>query len=154
MNKHILVVCKGNIHRSVIAEFCIRKKLVETGNEEKYSVASRGVQGTLGVPPSKFPNIRLYEEEWRLAAPSLLEVGVDIPIEKQATPISRDDIEMAAVVFAMDNKVLQDLPYSLLVQFPDFMYKIKLFKKIAGLHGDVSDCEGEKEGATFRRITM
>jgi protein-tyrosine-phosphatase len=47
--KTVLVVCNGNIHRSVIAEFCLNKALEEMNLSKRLIAISRGLQGTLGT---------------------------------------------------------------------------------------------------------
>lgn len=41
--KLILVVCSGNMQRSVIAEQCINKVLKKRGLDDRYFVISRGI---------------------------------------------------------------------------------------------------------------
>ena len=40
----IVVVCRGNMHRSVVAEACIKKIIQEHSLESGYQVVSRGIQ--------------------------------------------------------------------------------------------------------------
>jgi protein-tyrosine-phosphatase len=149
MRTLILFVCNGNIHRSVIAEVCTRNQLIESGLEGSYEVVSRGIKGMMSTSLSKFPNIRLYPLQWRLAEPSLRDFGINVPRGKITTPISREDAERAAIIFAMDRDVLSDLPNALETQFPDLRYKMRLFREIA----DVPDCADEKTEAAFRNVT-
>ncbi len=49
MKKLIMTVCKGNIHRSVIAALCVKKTIKELGLESEYEIMSRGLQGSAGT---------------------------------------------------------------------------------------------------------
>ncbi len=56
--KTILIVCKGNIYRSVIAELCMQKEIKKIGKEDTISVVSRSLQGTMGLPLPKHLNLQ------------------------------------------------------------------------------------------------
>src|SRR3989344_5878715 len=78
MSHLILTVCKGNIHRSVLAEACISKYLQELGLEGSFKVASRGLQGTCGTAMPKFPNMRCYSLEYGYTEPILQELEIEM----------------------------------------------------------------------------
>ena len=50
----ILFVCKGNVFRSVIAEYCLKKYLKENNLEDKYKIDSAG---TIANPDKIHPKI-------------------------------------------------------------------------------------------------
>lgn len=153
MQKKIVIVCRGNIHRSVIAEACIRKRIVESGLSEQYAVLSRGVKDIPAATPAHLLNIRGFDVQWKLAEPSLRALGIEIPNDKVATPITREDAESAAVIFAMDRLVLSQLPNALAVQFPDLRHKMHLLMEIAGEAADIPDCAHEVSEEAFRKVT-
>ena len=102
MKKIILIVCHGNMHRSVIAEQCINKALQQSGLESAYRVLSRGTQGTGGEDLPEHKNLRDYENEWLLTKPVLEEIGITIPVDQVATPINARIVEEAALILAME----------------------------------------------------
>ena len=104
MVRLILVVCHGNIHRSVVAEIYIRKNLRELGLEEKFRVASRGLQGSCQTAMPKFPNLRQYSLEWGNAEPSLRDLEIEIPETQIATPIDESVASEASLILAMDQQ--------------------------------------------------
>ena len=98
MKKIILVVCKGNIHRSVIAEICIREKIEKLGLGNEFEVASRGLQGTCQTDIPRFPNIKEYELEWKYTEPILQEMGIEISDDRKSTPVDRDIVKMSSLI--------------------------------------------------------
>jgi uncharacterized repeat protein (TIGR04076 family) len=148
--KVVLVVCNGNIHRSVIAEYCLKQALATRNLGEKLIVTSRGVQGTCGTNKLEYHNLRDYPQEWALSGPVLEELGIDIS-EDRGTPISLADVERAAVILAMDHKVLSDLPNSLLRQFSTYRDRMHLFLELEGRYEDVPDCYGLDNGELHRQ---
>lgn len=74
-------------------------------------------------------------------------LGISIPPEKTATPVSRKEIEDASAIFALDILVLRELDNSLESQFPDLRHKMRLFREIAGMPESVLDCADEKRAS-------
>lgn len=149
MNKLIVFVCHGNIHRSVVAERALRQLLRETGIN-KIKVISRGLLGTAGTKPPKHKCLAGYPDEWSITGPILQELGIDVSGHK-AKPIDKKTLENATAVFAMDRKVLFDLPYSLTRQFPEHKIKYHLFSEIIGEEEDIPDCDGSADVELHRR---
>jgi len=124
-NKIILFFCKGNIHRSVIAEICLRQELEKIGLSARYEIISRGIQGCCGTVKPKYANMTHCETEWSLTKPVLEKLGVDFSeiAKRIARPVSEDDIRRANIVFAMELAILgkngKHFPLSLFSQFPD-----------------------------------
>lgn len=154
MKKLILTVCKGNIHRSVIAALCIENALKKLGLGSEYEIISRGLQGSAGTDMPRFPNIMSYPNEWSLTKPTLEEIGIEIPLSQKATPITEDIISRASLILAMDQSVLYTSPNSLIKQFPNFGFKMRLFQELTGKADDITDCEGRKDVETFRNIAL
>lgn len=156
MKKLILSVCHGNIHRSVIAELCIKKVFAEQGLETGYEVLSRGLQGTCGTARPRFPNLRHYNLEWRLSRPFLEEFGIVVPNEQTATPIDQEIAKRAALILVMDREVLCGRPKSaasnLVTQFPDYGFKMRLYRELCGEVGDFQDCFGEYNPEQYRAV--
>lgn len=142
--RQILVVCNGNIHRSVVAEYCINQMSRARGLEKEIVVISRGLQGTCETLPPKHRQMCEYEIEWSLTRPILEELGIDI-YGHVSTPVTLADIEQAAVVIAMDRHVLSELPNSLMRQFPSHQNKMHLFLELEGRQEDVPDCGGSQD---------
>lgn len=150
MSKLILTVCKGNIHRSVIAAACIQEMIVRRGLAARYEVMSRGLQGTMKTKPSEHRNLRDYPMEWPLTKPVLEELGIEIATDQQSTPITQDVAERASLILAMDSLVLSELPNSLIKQFPTLGKKLRLFTQIAGRSDDVPDTGGVSDPVAHR----
>jgi len=139
--KIIIVVCWGNIHRSPIAEHFINKKIKELGLQHKYICISRGIQGSRGLPPPKFPNLLGYEIESKAAMPSLVRYGIDLS-KHEAKAVDKEIIEKASMVLAINEKVLSDPENGLLAQFPEDNKKIILITEFVGKTNDLEDLSG------------
>lgn len=153
MKKIILTVCKGNIHRSVIAAACIEKLLKEQGLQEMINVQSRGLQGSFGTDLPRHLNLREYPAEWELARPGLEALGVEVPISQTATPIIKSDVENATLVLAMDELVLQTLLSSFGEEVPELRSRMILFAELGGESVDVPDLAGVSDPAMFNETT-
>lgn len=148
--KVVLFVCKGNIHRSVVAEMCLNQELEKIGISSQFEIMSRGIQGCCGTAKPKHANMTHYETEWSLTKPVLERLGIDLSGISKSTAMSvkRSDIRKADVVYAMELAVLgksdNALPNSLLVQFPEYSSKIHFFGEIEGTGQELLDCGGSK----------
>jgi len=154
MSHLILTVCKGNIHRSVIAEACINKYLKELGLESGFKVVSRGLKGSCGTAMSEFLNMRCYPLEWGHTEPILRELGIEIPETKIATPINENIVEEASLILAMDSEVLCGFTNCLVNQFPKFGFKMRLFSEMTGDVRDVLDCAGKTDTEMYRQVNL
>ncbi len=154
MKKLILTVCEGNIHRSVIVALCIEKALKGLCLESKYEITSRGLQGSAGTSMPRFPNLKSYPTEWLLTAPVLEEIGIEIPLSQIATPVTKDIVGNASLILAMDRMVLCGLPHSLVNQFPNFGFKMRLFRELAGNIDDITDCAGKTDPKIYRDVIL
>jgi protein-tyrosine-phosphatase len=148
--KLILTVCSGNIHRSVIAQLCLNRELVNIGRETEFEVLSRGLQGTMGTGAPKYSNLLFYEMEYRHTQPCLKEIGIEIPINQKATPIDEAIVERASLILVMDEKVL----HSLERRFPKCIFKMRLFVELVGKKEDVPDCSGVDDATFYRQVVM
>lgn len=144
MKKLIVFVCNGNIHRSVVAEICLKQELKKRRLDNKFIVISMGLQGSAGTNFPKYKNLSEYPKEWKIQKPILEELGIDIS-EHSSKPIDRKIVEKASLILAMDRKVLIDLPNSLTKQFPEHRDKIKLFMELERKMEDVPDCFGSSD---------
>lgn len=149
--KVILIVCDGNIHRSVIAECCLNRALEVKGLNDKFVVVSRGLQGTLGTIAPKGKNLCDYPLEWSFSAPVLSKLNIDISVHC-TTPVDISIIKKASLVLAMDRSTLIDKLNSLINQFPQHAYKMRLFRELEGKPEDVPDCAGSSDPALHRRV--
>lgn len=152
--KIILVVCNGNIHRSVIAEHCLNRSLKERSLNKEFVVVSRGIQGTCGTDIPKGKNIYDYSMEWSCTKPALDEIGIEIPKEQKATPIGLPIVESASVILVMDKGALSERPNSLMRQFPQYSYKMRLFRELEGKYEDVPDRFGSNDKNLHREVVM
>jgi len=146
--KVVLFVCKGNIHRSVVAEICLRQELEKLGLGEQYEVMSRGIQGCCGTVKPIHANLMCYEKEWSLTRPILEKLGIrQTDISKHtAKQVTKSDIQNADIVYAMELAVLgkseSKLSNSLLVQFPQYSSRMHFFGDIEGNGHELADCAG------------
>lgn len=153
-SKIMLTVCNGNIHRSVIAQLCLSRELVNIGKEIEFEVLSRGIQGTMGTVAPKYPNLRSYEMEYSHTEPCLKEIGIEIPLDQRATPIDEAIVKQASLILAMDEGVLRTRTNSLLLQFPHYTSKMRLFMELVGKKEDVPDCGGVDDAALYQKVVM
>src|SRR3989338_7334523 len=75
-SKLILVVCNGNVHRSVVAQLCITREL-QRRSIDGIACVSRGLQGTAGTALPQGRNLRDYPREWSLTKPVLDRLGIE-----------------------------------------------------------------------------
>ncbi|MFH1890271.1 MAG: hypothetical protein ABIJ91_01750 [Candidatus Kuenenbacteria bacterium] len=147
MKKLILVICRGNIQRSPIAERCIRQTLLKRGFSHKIIVTSRGIQGAFGIDKPEGNNLQDYPAEWRASKPMLDKLGIDLS-DHIATPVDIDIIQKAKIIIIMDKKVLEIL----INKFPEHRHKTKLFMELAGKKEDIQDCAGLSDTNLHARI--
>ena len=156
----IITVCNGNIHRSIIAQLCLNRELKNLGLAEILSVSSRSLQGTMGTPQPKYPNLPAYGLEWSLTKPCLDEIGVSLNPNQVATPIDEATVARAALILAMDRTVLYTKKrddgtlMGLIYQFPRYSAKMRLFMELVGKHEDVLDCFSSNNPALHRCTVM
>jgi protein-tyrosine phosphatase len=87
--RSFLFVCFGNIMRSAMAEFLMRQALHEAGVESRACITSAGLHATVG------------REAHPWAQEAAAGLGVSLT-EHRAKPLTRDMVEQADCVFAMD----------------------------------------------------
>lgn len=148
--KLVLTVCSGNIHRSVIAQLCLGRELVNIRKETELEILSRGIQGMMGTEAPKYFNLRSYKMEYRHTEPCLSEIGIKIPLNQQAIPIDKAIVEQASLILAMDESVLG----SLIWQFSGHSSKMRLFMELVGKKEDVPDCGGVNDATFHRKVVM
>ncbi|MGB8061949.1 MAG: hypothetical protein WCF26_08645 [Candidatus Sulfotelmatobacter sp.] len=107
-------VCYGNIMRSAMAEFLMRKALRDAGREPQVRIMSAGLHVCAG------------SEAHPRAQEASAELGVSLA-EHRAKPLTQQMIEDADCVFAMDfqNKA------ELLTLYPEFQKKIYMLSAYA-----------------------
>jgi len=147
--KKIIFVCKGNIHRSVIAEAVFRKILKKQNLTNEIAVSSYGIQGTMGTRPPKGMQLSDYPREWQISQPILQKFNIDITKHYFQT-IAKGVIEDVDLVIAMDDEVHKESKNALVKQFPAYMDKIYCFykftdgKSIKDLSGNVDPSSHEQ----------
>ncbi len=141
MKKLIVFVCNGNIHRSVVAEKYLSQVLERNHLDNKFSVASYGLQGTMGIAKPRHTNLTEYRKEWKAASPTLRKFRIDLTdhFYQKITPAV---IKKTAVIIAMDKKVFSTAKNALLNQFPKAKNKIHIFSEITKNHKDIKDPAG------------
>ena len=138
--KTVLIVCMGNIHRSVIAELCIQKELAAKGRRD-IRVISRGIQGTGDNPPPKALNLRDYPAEYNSSKPYLDQIGIEIPHDKRSAPVDIQAVQEADKILASDRGILDKL----IERFPKHADKMKLLSEISRASQDVNDPAGKPQ---------
>lgn len=139
--KRILFVCHGNICRSPMAEFVLKKMVREKGLEEEYYIESAAVSqeetGNPIYPPAK----RCLQQH-----------GVPFDAGKTARTITKADYQKFDLIICMDSSNLRWLD-RILGGDPDG--KVHLMMSYAGFRRDVADpwYTGDFE-ATFRDVTL
>lgn len=149
--KIIIFVCKGNIHRSAIAEQVFKKIIKEKNLKNKYKVISRGIRGSAGTKAPLYKNITQYKD-WQFAKPSLDEFGIDITSHK-SQPINKYTADKASVIITFDDIVLNNDPAALLNQFPNLHKKIHLLSELENKIEDIPDCYGIDDPKYYRLVT-
>ena len=112
--RSFLFVCFGNIMRSALAEFLMRQELGKTGLEQQVRIASAGLHATTG------------KEAHPWAQQAAAELGISLA-EHRAKPVTREMVEQADCVLAMDfqNKA------ELLTLYPEAQEKIFMLSAYA-----------------------
>ena len=112
--RSFLFVCYGNIMRSAMAEFLMRRALIQAGVEEPVRIVSAGMHASAG------------REAHPWAQEAAAELGISLA-EHRAKPVTQELIEQADCVFAMDfqNKA------ELLTLYPDAKEKIYMLSAYA-----------------------
>ena len=139
--KIILFVCKGNIHRSAIAEQVLKKILKKNRLDDKIEVISRGIQGSVYSKPILFKNITQYAKVWEAVKPSLDEFDVDITKHK-AKPITKEIADKANVIITFDKVIFSGHEDALIRQFPYLQPKIHFLSEFEESKEEILDCEG------------
>ena len=149
-NKQVIFVCKGNIHRSVIAEY-ITRKLICDRRISGVLVKSRGLQWYMTYPPSG-RNLMDYKQALDGSRTALEEQGIDVS-DHVARPLSLQDMERAKLVLVMDRELLRSHRMSVLHLFPEYESKTRLFTELVGEQSDIEDC-GEHSSETSYKKTI
>lgn len=124
--KQILVVCRGNILRSSFAEVIIKRRIYKENLQDRFSVISRGTQGTEIDPiPVKFKNVTFYKDIFPLAKKSLNKYSIDLS-HHISKSVKKEDALNSSIIFAMDNKTYKALQRL----FPRYVSKIYKFSAI------------------------
>lgn len=150
--KTVLVVCRGNIARSPVAEFFLNKEISKASLNDKIVVFSRGTQGTSVDPqPVKFPNISYYSDLYQEAKPALDELNIDIS-KHVSRPINEVDIKKTDIILVVDTKTQKAVE----TLFPNFKDKIHTLSELVGRNEDFPDPENlsgtEKHLKVFKDI--
>jgi protein-tyrosine-phosphatase len=112
--RSFVFVCFGNIMRSAMAEFLMRRELTEAGIAQSVHIVSAGLHALAG------------REAHPWAQQASEDLGISLA-EHRAKPLTREMVEQADCVLAMDfqNKA------ELLTLFPEFKEKIFMLSAYA-----------------------
>lgn len=149
--KKILFICLGNIERSPAAQVVMEQILKNNGLDNEYTVESKGLQGTMGTKPPQHSNISEYPDLYAAAKPALDEFDINIVdhVSKMAT---KEDIDSADVVIAMDKKLLDEFDNSLMKQFPEGANKFHVFSELYGETEGLDDPQYFTDESKHREI--
>lgn len=132
MSHLVIFVCKGNIHRSVVAEFAARQLLAKYGYHD-IQVESRGLQWyTEGAPTHK--NLMGYKKAWENSRATLEKYEIDLS-HHVAKALSSQDMKQADIVIVMDRELLRFT----CMKFPEYKNKIRLFSNLIEREEDIRD---------------
>lgn len=112
--RSFVFVCFGNIMRSAMAEFLMRRELSESGLDQQVRIVSAGMHATAG------------REAHPWAQQASADLGISLS-EHRAKPLTREMAEQADCILAMDfqNKA------ELLTLYPEFKEKIFMLSAYA-----------------------
>lgn len=113
-SRSLIFVCYGNIMRSAMAEFLMRRSAAEAGVEGQLTILSAGLHALPGREA----------HEW--AQEASRELGISLADHK-AKPLTREMVEKADCILAMDfqNKA------ELLTLYPEFEHKVHMLSAYA-----------------------
>ena len=124
MKTKILFICHGNICRSPMAEFVMKKLVAEAGLNEQFEIASAATS-TEEIGNSVYPPARR----------KLAEHGIDC-VGKTARQMTRQDYAYYDYVIAMDHNNLRNMKRMF---GEDIDHKISLLLDYTQHLGDVAD---------------
>ena len=140
MINRILFVCHGNICRSAMAEFILKKMVRERGLQEQFHIESAAVSDEeMGNP--------IYPPARRCLA----QHGVGFDRDKRSRQVASDDYDRFDTIICMDSSNMRLIKYF----FPeDPEGKIHMMMSYAGKRRDVADpwYTGDFE-QTYRDLT-
>lgn len=150
--KSVLVICRGNIARSPVAEYYLKREIDKNSLNNEIYVFSRGTQGTSMDPqPVKFPNISYYPDLYRDAKPALDKLNINIT-KHISKMISSEDVTKADIVLVVDKKTKSAVE----TLFPEFRDKIHNLSELSDRDEDLPDPENisgtDKHLKIFRDI--
>ncbi len=120
----IIFVCKGNIHRSPIAEQFFKKELIKSKYNKPVIVESYGLQGFI-LEPTKGKYLRDYPTEYNLTKPILDKKGINID-NHISQPLNERIIDEADLIITMN----LDVQKTLLDKFPNIHKKTFLLNDL------------------------
>lgn len=124
MKKSIMFVCHGNICRSPMAEFIMKKLVSDAGLKEKYSIASAATS-TEEIGNNMYPP----------AQRELQKHGIPF-LKRSAVQVKRSDYDQYYLFVVMDNNNLSNI---LRIFGSDNDKKVHKLLAFAGTDRDVSD---------------
>lgn len=126
MLRKIMFICTGNICRSAMAEYIMKKKIYEKKLSDKFLICSAGIDAYGGESPT-YEAITVMKNEY----------GIDLS-NHRATAIRESDIENMDLILCMTSSHKNTLN----LIYPNLKEKIFLIKEYVGLEGNVADPYG------------
>jgi protein-tyrosine-phosphatase len=147
----VVMVCEGNVFRSVVAEQSLRAALKRRHLDQEIEVASRGIAGMPGTQPPRGENILAYTKEWPLIRPAVENLGIDLT-SHVSRPLDEAIMARASLVLAIDRHVLVGGDVSIISAFPYHAYKARLYGELKGTAEDMENCSGIMVSEPYRRV--
>ena len=143
--KTVLVVCNGNVGRSVIAEYCLNLLFRKAG-----LLVEKGMVATSrGVNIDK-RSMRNYPAAWSIVEPLLLGLGISLRANQASKEIDATVVDDAVLILAMDREIYRFLR----CRFPKSAYKTRLFSELEGKFDDIPDTKGVTDPALQNEMIL
>ena len=142
MKTKIIFVCKGNMHRSQIAERIFRKELERRGYTS-IDVDSYGLHGFI-LPPPKGKCLKDYPTEYKLSKPHLDRKGINME-DHLSKPLTEEVLKRANLIITMH----PDVNKLLLEKYPQFENKTFLITSLCSKNITLKDVDGSKNPKVY-----
>ncbi|HLC57791.1 MAG TPA: hypothetical protein VJH95_04420 [Candidatus Nanoarchaeia archaeon] len=139
----IIFICKGNMHRSPIAERIFKKELKKRSYPDSIKVDSYGLHGFI-LPPPKGKCLKDYPTEYKLSKPHLDKKGISME-EHIFKPLSENILKEASLIITMH----PDVTRLLLDKHPSIKNKTFLLTELCSKNVIIKDVDGSKDPKVY-----